>query len=185
MQLQNMGKKGIRLCKEDFMCDLKWQWDCHNSVARIRLVKTENPSACATVNCNVCRMPSSGMWRRVDIVWTDVSEERIASIFHLLTLVPRSRIFLHWRWMRYVPPKHRFTQDLYGATVCSHLLTLVPRSRIFIPRRWRRYVPSKRRFTQDLHGATSQKTAFFVVTAVKASNLICNVCRIAIALYYL
>jgi hypothetical protein len=27
------------------------------------------------------RMPSSGMWRRVDLVWTDVSEERIASIF--------------------------------------------------------------------------------------------------------
>jgi hypothetical protein len=28
-------------------------------------------------------MPSSGMWRRVDIVLTDVSEERIASIFRL------------------------------------------------------------------------------------------------------
>jgi hypothetical protein len=27
-QLQNKGKKGIRLCQEDFMCDLKWQWDC-------------------------------------------------------------------------------------------------------------------------------------------------------------
>jgi hypothetical protein len=29
----------------------------------------------------------------------------------------------------------------------------------------------KRRFTQELHGATSQKTAFFIVTAVKTSNL--------------
>jgi hypothetical protein len=29
------------------------------------------------------RMPSSGMWRRVDLVWTDVSEERIASIFRV------------------------------------------------------------------------------------------------------
>jgi hypothetical protein len=27
------------------------------------------------------RRPSSGMWRRVDLVWTDVSEERIAYIF--------------------------------------------------------------------------------------------------------
>jgi hypothetical protein len=26
------------------------------SVARIRLVKTENPSACVTVNCIVCRI---------------------------------------------------------------------------------------------------------------------------------
>jgi hypothetical protein len=29
----------------------------------------------------------------------------------------------------------------------------------------------ERRFTQDLHGATSQKTAFFIVIAVKTSNL--------------
>jgi hypothetical protein len=27
-QLQNNGKKGIRRCKENFMCDLKWRWDC-------------------------------------------------------------------------------------------------------------------------------------------------------------
>jgi hypothetical protein len=26
-------------------------------------------------------MPSSEMWRHVDLVWTEVSEERIASIF--------------------------------------------------------------------------------------------------------
>jgi hypothetical protein len=35
---------------------------------------------------------------------------------HLLTLFPRSRIFLPWRWRRYFPPKRRFTQDLHGAT---------------------------------------------------------------------
>jgi hypothetical protein len=29
------------------------------------------------------RMPSSGMWRRVDLVWTNVSEELIASIFRV------------------------------------------------------------------------------------------------------
>jgi hypothetical protein len=60
-----------------------------------------------------------------------------------------------------------------GGSVCSHLLTLVPRSRIFLPLRWWRYIPPKRRFTLDLHGATSQKTVFFIPTAVKMSNLTC------------
>jgi hypothetical protein len=32
----------------------------------------------------------------------------------------------------------------------------------------------KRRFTQNLHGATSQKQAFFIVIAVKTSNLTYN-----------
>jgi hypothetical protein len=58
-------------------------------------------------------------------------------------------------------------------SVCSHLLTLVPRSRIILPCRWRRYIPPKSRFTQDLHSSTSQKTAFFIVTAVKTSNRTC------------
>jgi hypothetical protein len=35
---------------------------------------------------------------------------------HLLTLVPRSRIFLPSRWWRYVPPKRRFTQGMHNAT---------------------------------------------------------------------
>jgi hypothetical protein len=95
------------------------------------------PRCSKSVNITVClfRMQYSGMWRRVDLVWTDVSGERVAD--------------------------------------CSHLLKLVPRSRIFLPWRWRRYVPLNRRFTQDLHGATSQKTAFFTVTAVKISDLTC------------
>jgi hypothetical protein len=35
---------------------------------------------------------------------------------HLLTLVSLTRIFLPWRWRRYVPPKRQFTQDLHSAT---------------------------------------------------------------------
>jgi hypothetical protein len=32
-------------------------------------------------------------------------------------------------------------------------------------------VPPKRRFLQEPHGITTQKTPFFIVTAVKTSNL--------------
>jgi hypothetical protein len=37
-------------------------------------------------------------------------------------------------------------------------------------RRWRSYFPPKCRFYKS-HGVTSQKTAFFIVTAVETSNL--------------
>jgi hypothetical protein len=40
-----------------------------------------------------------------------------------------------------------------------------------IARLWRRYVPPKRRLLQEPHGVTSQKTALFIVTAVKGTNL--------------
>jgi hypothetical protein len=33
------------------------------------------------------------------------------------------------------------------------------------------YVTAKRRFLQEPHGVTSQKTPFFIVTAVETSNL--------------
>jgi hypothetical protein len=92
------------------------------------------------------RMPSSGIWRRVDLVWIDVSEERIASILR----VEKSA--------REEPARCFSTDD----SVCSHLITLVPLSRIFLPWGWW-YVHPKRRFTH-LHGATSQKTTFFSFT---------------------
>jgi hypothetical protein len=43
--------------------------------------------------------------------------------------------------------------------------------RFLSPWWWRRYVPPERRFLQEPHGVTSQKTTFFIVTAVKPSNL--------------
>jgi hypothetical protein len=72
------------------------------------------------------------MLRHIGLVWTDNSEERIASICRIeksASEEPESTGGLH------------------------------------------RYVPPKRRLTQDLRGATSQNTAFFIVTAVKTSNL--------------
>jgi hypothetical protein len=41
------------------MHDLKLQRDCDKSVARIRLLKTENPSVCVTANCKVCRVATA------------------------------------------------------------------------------------------------------------------------------
>jgi hypothetical protein len=46
------------------------------------------------------------MWRRIDLVWTDVSEERIVSIFRVENLQVRNLF----------PPKRLFTQDLHGFT---------------------------------------------------------------------
>jgi hypothetical protein len=43
--------------------------------------------------------------------------------------------------------------------------------RFLSPWWWRRYIPPKRRFLQEPHNVTSQKTPFFIVTAVKTSNL--------------
>jgi hypothetical protein len=47
---------------------------------------------------------------------------------------------------------------------------------------WRCYIPPKRRFLQEPHGITSQKTAFFIVTAVKTSNLmeLCFLCSLCL-----
>jgi hypothetical protein len=45
-----------------------------------------------------------------------IREQVVADCCHLLTLFPRSRIFLPWRGRWYVPPKRRFTQDLHGST---------------------------------------------------------------------
>jgi hypothetical protein len=40
---------------------------------------------------------------------------------------------------------------------------------------WRGHIPPKHRFLQDPQGVKSQKTAFFIITAVKTSNL--TLCR--------
>jgi hypothetical protein len=83
------------------------------------------------------------MWRCVDLVWTDVSEEYIAPIIRV---------------------EKSANEEPAWAGGCSL-------QRIILPWRWRRYVLPKRRFIQGLHGVTSQKTAFFISTAVKTSDL--------------
>jgi hypothetical protein len=66
------------------------------------------------------RLPFRWITGETALSWGKAAEyEKTASLVccYLLTLVPRSRSFLPWRWRRYVPPKCRFiSRDLHGAT---------------------------------------------------------------------
>jgi hypothetical protein len=106
------------------------------------------------------------MWRCVGLVLTDVSEERIASIFKVAKFASEALALAGGCRLN-----HQWEITSTGSSIYSHLPMLGLRSRILLPWRWRRYVPPKRWSTQDLHSATSQKTTFFIDTAVKASNL--------------
>jgi hypothetical protein len=90
------------------------------------------------------RMSFAGMLRRVAHVRTDVSQKRRASIIRVTRI------------------------GELGTLVVTSLVHL------FLSPWWWRYVPPKSRFVQEPHGVTSQKTAFFMVTAVKTSNLSCS-----------
>jgi hypothetical protein len=90
-QLQNNSKKGIRLWKEDFICDLKLQWDCHKSVARLRLVRTEKPSPCVTLNWKVCRSVIAPSCVRWNISNHPIQNPSYKSPIHVT-------IYEKWKW---------------------------------------------------------------------------------------
>jgi hypothetical protein len=62
--------------------------------------------------------------RVAQIIWTKMAEWLVyyklkwmwERAFLVPELVPRSRIFLPWRWRRYVTSKRRFTQEVHSAT---------------------------------------------------------------------
>jgi hypothetical protein len=103
------------------------------------------------------RMSSSGMWRCVCLVLNDVSEERIASIFRIEKSVSEEPAWAGGCRLSHQSEITSYIRTEQGERECR------PHGR--------QNVPPKRRLTQDLHSATSQKTTFFIVTAVKASNL--------------
>jgi hypothetical protein len=47
---EEMERKELGCAKKTSyrMCDLKWRWDCYESVARIRLVKSKDTSVCSS-----------------------------------------------------------------------------------------------------------------------------------------
>jgi hypothetical protein len=68
------------------------------------------------------RIPSSGMWRRMALVQTDISEVCIASIIRVkrinelgTTLALTINWFSSpWLWRQYIPPKCMLLQDPHG-----------------------------------------------------------------------
>jgi hypothetical protein len=88
------------------------------------------------------RMASSGLLRRVALVRTDVSEEPGVSLIRVTKI------------------------GELGTTQAA-----TSNRRTLRRNWWRRQVPPKCRFLQEPHGVTTQKTPFFIVTAVKTSNL--------------
>jgi hypothetical protein len=56
---------------------------------------------------------------------------------HLATVVLCSRIFLPWRWRRYVPPKRRLTPELHSATSQKTTFFTVFTCYNFVERKWK------------------------------------------------
>jgi hypothetical protein len=110
-------------------------------------------------------MVSSGTLCRVALVRTDVSEDLSASFIRVTRigeLGTTLAVTSNRRSLR------RNTKWYFGCQL-QLVLFLVHR---FLSLWWRRrYVLPKRRFLQEPHGVISQKTPFFIVTAVKTSNL--------------
>jgi hypothetical protein len=96
------------------------------------------------------RMASSVMLRRVALVRKDVSEE-LSSSFIRVTIIG----------------------ELGTTLACQFLVTanVVPSSPILVTLMIEALIFSEMSVLQEPHDVTSQKTPFFIVTAVKISNL--------------
>jgi hypothetical protein len=94
------------------------------------------------------------MLRRVVLVRTDISEERIVSIIRVKIISALGTLAVASNW----------------STLRSHgvmlLLTLFPAHRFLLPWCWRRYVPPTRRFLQDPQFIISQKKVLSKGTVV-------------------
>jgi hypothetical protein len=119
-------------------------------------------------NIIIFRLPSSEMLRRVAPVRADLSEEHSASIIKVTRVGELGTTLTVTSNRRNLRKIH----SMYHVCVHRLLVTVnVPSSQILVTWWLARYVSLKRQFLQEPHGVTSQKTAFFIVTAVKTSNL--------------
>jgi hypothetical protein len=108
-------------------------------------------------------MLSSGMLRSVALVRTDVSEELRASFIRMTTICELGTTLG-------VTSNRR---TLFLRSVRRLLVTpsVVPSSPILVTLMMKTLSSSESQFLQEPHCVTSQKTPFFIVTAVNPSNL--------------
>jgi hypothetical protein len=93
------------------------------------------------------RMPFSGMLCHVALVRTDILEECSAFIIRVTRI-----------------------SELGTMLAVTSNRCMLQRNTILSPWRWWCYTPLKCWFLQEPHGVTSQKSAFFIVTATESSN---------------
>jgi hypothetical protein len=103
-------------------------------------------------------MPSSGMLRRVALVRTGVSEEHIASVIRSTRIGVEIALAVTSNRMTLASVASYCKRCSQLCDPCHHH----DGSDTFLKRR---------RFLQEPHGVTSQKTAFFIFTVVKTSNI--------------
>jgi hypothetical protein len=106
----------------------------------------------------IFRMLSPEMLRPVAFVRTDVTEECRASIIRV-TLMHAAKKYC-----------------VFVACLSCYLLPMLFLAHLFLsPWWWWCYVPPKCWFLQEPRGIWSQKTAFFIVTTIRMSNLTNNI----------
>jgi hypothetical protein len=101
--------------------------------------------------------PSSGMWRIVALVRTNVSGE------HFTFIIRVTRIGELGTMLAVTNNRKKLGGNFFAAFFGYYLLlTLFLTRRLFSPWWWRQHIPPKRRFLHAPHSVTSQKTALFL-----------------------
>jgi hypothetical protein len=117
------------------------------------------------------RMASSGMLHHVGLVRIDVSEELSASFIRLTRIGEQGTKLA----VNYQPTHAAKKYQVFLHSVRRLLVTanVVHSSPIIVTLMKEALRSSEHRLLQEPHGVTSQKTSFFIVTAVETSNLTC------------